>query len=239
MLAIHGRKNDTAEAAALAAEPVRTESLGRMAAGIAHDLNGMLAGISATAGMLAHGADVADARALHGIVDAAMRASLLMRQLMMFARQESLSPAPMDMAALVAAMAPVLGQLRQALEPAPCVADRLALERVLVNLVTNAREAGAQTVRVETGILPADALPADAPFVPRCDHARLAVADDGPGIAPEIAARIFEPYFSTRPDGHGLGLSTAYGLVKQSGGFLLHDSGPLGGARFTILLPRG
>jgi two-component system cell cycle sensor histidine kinase/response regulator CckA len=73
--------------------------------------------------------------------------------------------------------------------------------------------------------------------MPALPYGVLAVEDDGPGVDPKVAARIFEPYFTTRANGQGLGLSSAFGLVKQSGGFLLNEKTPLGGARFAMYLP--
>lgn len=225
---------------------VRTEALGRLAAGIAHDLNGMLAGIGATAELLARRASPKDCEALQAIGEQTGRAAALIRQLLAFAREEEISPAPLDLALLVERLSAPLEaraggvRLELALEAAPAFADALAVERVLINIVANALQALGESHaggRIQLSTAALDDLPEDAPFVRPGRYALLTVADDGPGIPAAIAHRIFEPYFTTRAEGHGLGLSSAFGLVKQQRGYLLHDCGPLGGARFRILLP--
>lgn len=233
--------------------PVRTEALGLLAAGIAHDMNGMLAGISATAQMLAvrPGRSAEDRGDLDDIVGQVDRVAALMRQLLAFARKETLHAAPLDLSAVASGLAPALrahlGTIALELDlahVATVAADRLAIERVLMNLVLNARDAitaapGAHAGRIlmETRQIMPYQRPAAAAFMPPARYVLLSVSDSGPGIESAIAARIFEPYFTTRSDGHGLGLSVAFGLIKQSGGFLVHDRGPLGGARFRIFLP--
>lgn len=222
-----------------------------LAAGLAHDLNNMLGGIVATAELLAArrqrgGEDQQDLRA---IVDQAIRASGLIRQLLAFSRQEMLKPVSIDVAGLPGSLAPMLAALagpdiRLEIVPGAPVqvrADPAALERVLVNLLINARDAmgpGGGRINIFAGRLgPAHLPPGGRRFMPEGVYGVMSLEDNGPGIAPAHAARIFEPYFTTRPNGQGLGLSTAYGLAKQSGGFLLHDRGPMGGARFSLYLP--
>lgn len=237
--------------------PVRTEALGLLAAGIAHDLNGMLAGISATAQMLsARPGRSADDRAdLDDIVAQVNRVATLMRQLLAFARQEALDAEALDCSAVVAGLAHAieaqLGGIRLDCDLAHVAhiqADRLAIERVLMNLVLNARDAivgetpgdgrvATGRILIETRQIMPYQRPATAAFMPPARYVVISVSDSGPGISAAIAARIFEPYFTTRANGHGLGLSVAFGLVKQSGGFLLQDRGPLGGARFRVFLP--
>ncbi|MGL6044452.1 MAG: sensor histidine kinase, partial [Sandaracinobacteroides sp.] len=231
--------------------PVRTQAVGLLAAGLAHDLNNMLGGIVATAELLsARGPRRAsDARDLDAIVDQAVKASGLVRQILAFSRQDLLQPVTADLAQMVgafraalAAMAGRRARLEHVAEAGVLVrVDPTALERVLANLVLNARDAigaGPGHIRLQVGRVPPGATPqAGRGFMPDGSYGAVSVSDDGPGVEPSIAGRIFDPYFTTRADGQGLGLSTAYGLVKQSGGFLLHDTGPLGGARFTLYLP--
>jgi two-component system cell cycle sensor histidine kinase/response regulator CckA len=233
--------------------PVVTQAVGLLAAGLAHDLNNMLGGIVATAELLAARArpDSADGRDLAAIVAQAAKASALIRQILAFSRQDVLQPRVLTLGALLESLLPTLGAMagpRIKLEhavtegPKPMLrADPSALERVIVNLVLNARDAlgqGGGRIRISTARIGPNGLPrAGAAFMPAISYVAVAVEDDGPGIAPAIAARIFEPYFTTKPQGQGLGLATAYGIVKQSGGFLLYDPAPIGGARFTIYLP--
>ncbi len=230
--------------------PVRTEAVGLLAAGIAHDLNNMLGGIVATAELLAmRGLPAEDARDVQAIVDQAARASRLVRQILAFSRQELLKPVTADVGQLVAPLMPMLAalagsgvRLDLALgTPALVRIDPTALERVIVNLVLNARDAAGPRgrIRLSTGRLGPGQLPAEGQaFMPQALYGLISVEDDGPGIADAHVGRIFEPYFTTRPNGQGLGLATVYGLVKQSGGFILHDRGPMGGARFSLYLPQ-
>lgn len=225
---------------ALRARVARAEQLdtvGRMASGLAHDFGNLLAVLQANVELLApQVADRPTASADLGEVRATVeRATLLVRELRDFGRRQVAAPAPLDPGAMVRALEPTLARLlgaRAALrvelvEPLPTlVADRAQLERVLVNLVVNARDAmpdgGTCTVRVApdgtTGLV-------------------LAVRDTGVGMSPEVRARLFEPFWTTKPDGTGLGLPTVLGIVQQGGGRLDVDSAPGAGATFTIRLP--
>lgn len=220
--------------------------MGLLAAGLAHDLNNMLGGIVATAELLKlrFDEDGESARDAAMIVDQATRASGLIRQILAFARQDLLVPQADSLEQLVGRLAPmveVLSGHRIEMRHGPPVQisiDPTAFERAVVNLVLNAKAAGNGRIRISTERVPASILPAAGrTFMPSIPYGAIHVEDDGPGVDPAHAARIFEPYFTTRAGGQGLGLSTAYGLVKQSGGFLLHDRSELGGARFSIYLP--
>lgn len=230
------------------------QAVGLLAAGLAHDLNTMLGGILATAELMAarlpSDSPLQDDLSL--IVGQAERMGALIRQLLAFSRQEVLKPVHLDLAAFLARIAPHLrtmlgSHVTLTLPTSACAAvtvDPGALERVLVNLIANARDAiGTRPGRIVVGcgrLARGHDLPAYAAgIVPPGDWAILWVADDGPGVPPELRARIFEPYFTTKPEGqgYGLGLAVAYGLVKQSGGFLLLDPDVSAGARFVIFLP--
>jgi len=221
-----------------------------LAAGLAHDLNNMLGAIIATTELVSARLDPASesARDLAAVTDQAARAGALIRQILAFSRQEVLQPVSTSFADILSALGPTLAALvgsRANLEigiaaATPLLVDRIAMERVLVNLLLNARDAlqsqqrrGRGHIRIEAG-----QSREAASFMPAGDYGWLSVSDDGPGVDPMHAARIFEPYFTTRPNGQGLGLATAFGLVKQSRGFLLLDRGALGGARFTIYIPQ-
>jgi two-component system cell cycle sensor histidine kinase/response regulator CckA len=211
----------------------------------------MLGGIVATAELLAARAKPGSSEAtdLCAIVDQAGKASHLIRQILAFSRQEMLQPRPVDLAQLFERLAPTLAAVKGPARRLDVVAqpgvialvDPSALERVLLNLVLNARDATGPRGHIRLAsqpILGAERPPAGRAFMRDIAYAMLSVEDDGPGVAPEHEARVFEPYFTTRPQGQGLGLATAYGLVKQSGGYLLLDRSPLGGARFAVYLPR-
>ncbi len=249
----HGRR--AALPAVAGVQPLRTEAVGLLAAGLAHDLNNMLGGIVATAELLSMRAVVhEDARDLDAIVDQAVKASELVRQILAFSRQDLLNPVTAELGEAVERLEPVLAALtgnRVRLEvasgaPVLVRVDPTALERTAINLVLNARDAileagggrGGGLIRVRTARIGPGERPAGGRgFMPALPYGVLAVEDDGPGVDPSVAARIFEPYFTTRKHGQGLGLSSAFGLVKQSGGFLLSEGTPLGGARFAVYLP--
>jgi len=241
---------NTATAAGAAPLVVRTRAVGLLAAGLAHDLNNMLAGIVATAELLRERlGDSSDEGAdLAAIIAQSAKASALVRQILAFSRQETLVPVtePLDrlLDSLGALLEPLVG--RQLQLARGCGADvrvrvdPTALERSVVNLALNARAAAGADghIRLSTEQIEPDGIPAAArAFMPPVSYAVVRVEDDGPGVDPAHVARIFEPYFTTRKGGQGLGLATAYGLVKQSGGFLLYDRSGLGGARFSIFLP--
>ena len=252
-----GSRNATADHRAPAVagvQPLRTEAVGLLAAGLAHDLNNMLGGIVATAELLAmRTRGRADVRDLDAIVDQAVKASELVRQILAFSRQDLLTPVTAELGEALRGLQPVLSALTgpgvrlemERGEPVLIRMDPTALERTAINLVLNARDAiveaggrGRGRIRVRTGrIGPGGRPEAGRGFMPAVPYGVLAVEDDGPGVDPMLAARIFEPYFTTRGQGQGLGLSSAFGLVKQSGGFLLLEPSPLGGARFAVYLP--
>lgn len=249
MSEIPGRNSDTADEA----DAVRLETVGLLAAGLAHDLNALLGGIMATAELMA--ARVAPGSELAAdldlIVDQTERAGGIIRQLLAFSRQEQLAPVRLQPAELIGRMAPVLRalvgkQIGLSLPSRRCGlvrADPQAIERAIMNLVTNARDAiGSRPghIAISCGICRPDAIPAQArSYMQPIAYATLSVSDDGPGVPADIAHRIFDPFFTTKApgEGTGLGLSTAYGLVKQSGGYLLLEPAERRGARFTIYLP--
>jgi PAS domain S-box-containing protein len=229
----------------------KMDAVGRLAGGIAHDFNNMLTVISSYACMLLNeGAgcptfneDMSEIKA------AADRASTLTRQLLAFSRQQVLEPQVIDLNVLVSGVEQMLRRLlpedislRTSLSPTlgPVLADPGQLEQVLVNLVVNARDAmpDGGMITVETMNLDADHFSglagADAP------RAMLAVTDAGCGMSKETQAQIFEPFFTTKEmgSGTGLGLSTAHGIVAQSGGTISVYSELGIGTTFKVCLPQ-
>lgn len=216
----------------------RFEALGRLAAGVAHDFNNLLAVMLGAVEMAEQAlpADEASLRAdLAAAADAARRGRALTRQLLTFARRQESQPQRVDVNALVRGMAELLRrivgprvrlELALAPEAGAVVADPAQAEQVLLNLVTNARDAvpDGGEVRVETARENGDL--------------RLTVRDTGVGIPPEVRPHLFEPFFSTKTDGHGLGLATVYGVVTGAGGRVDVESEPGRGAAFHLRLPR-
>jgi PAS domain S-box-containing protein len=229
----------------------KLEAVGRLAGGVAHDFNNLITAISGYAELGLRRIDAADplARNLGEIRKAADRAASLTRQLLAFGRKQVLKPRVLDLAGTVEQVEDLLRRLvgegvtlEIAVEErsARVRADPVQLEQVLLNLVINARDAmpagGRVTLRIrgtEVGGPGSDELP-PGPYVV------LEVSDTGQGIGPESLPHIFEPFFTTKEvgAGTGLGLSTVYGIVKQSGGNVTVDSEPGRGAVFRVYLPR-
>jgi len=242
--------------AAQMAEGDRLQALGRLAGGIAHDFNNLLAVVLGAADDAANSlgpvSDPAVAGELEQIRQAAQRGAALVRQLLAYARQQVLAPKLVSLNAAVEGMAqllrPLLGRrisLEVTLdEPGRMVRiDPSQLDRVLMNLAMNARQAMPEGGRLclSTGrTLLLQPLAGGPEEVPPGRWTVLEVADTGPGIAPELLPRIFEPFFTSRSQqgGTGLGLATVHGIVRQSGGYLVVDSTPGQGTRIRILLPR-
>ncbi len=224
-------------------EFMRLEAIGRLAGGIAHDLNNMLVAILGFSDLLAQSMVPTDPRLedVRQINDAAERSAELTRQLLAFARRELIQPRKLDLNVIVRYAAgmlrPVLGEnislaLQLSSEVGPIHADRSRVEQILMNLVLNSRDAmprgGQVTVETAGVTLEPDGSPwqqqSEAP--PSGHYAMLAVTDTGHGMDPDTLQHIWEPFFTTKPAGKGtgLGLSVVYGSVKQSGGFVWVNS---------------
>ena len=217
----------------------KMDVVGHLAAGIAHDFNNLLTIILGASEFLLGGSGLGEeARACIEEIDAAgQRAAALTRQLLAFGRQQVLTPRVLDVnevvtdtSKLLARLLPTTVELQLALGrgPLPVWVDRSMLEQVLLNLVINARDAmpAGGTVTIGTAAL--------------AEHVVLAVTDTGVGLTSEVRERAFDPFFTTKAAGQGtgLGLSTVYGLVHQSGGDVGVESEPGAGAVFTVRLPR-
>ena len=234
----------------------RMQAAGRLAGGVAHEVNNMMTGVIGFSEFLLRGLDPDDGRRaeVHEIIRAGTRAADVTRQLLAFTRQQFLRPEVFDLNQVVDGMAKLLRRslgedqaltLRPAPEPMDVRADRGQLEQVLLNLVLNARDA--LSGRGEVVITTAAATRADAVAASHADvevpaehYVLLSVGDSGCGMSPQVQARIFEPFFTTKPvgQGTGLGLSTVYGIIKQSDGFIWVESAEGSGTSFQIYLPR-
>ena len=229
----------------------RLESVGRLAGGIAHDFNNLLTVISGYTEVLLEDHDPTSAIELGEIAAAAQRATTLTQQLLAFSRRQVLQPRVIDLNEIVRSLTPMLTrligehiELTAPLDPdlKPVLADPGQIEQILVNLVVNARDAMPHGGRltIETGNTELDDDYVDRhPEASAGPHAMLAVTDTGVGMTQEILAQVFEPFFTTKPigTGTGLGLSTVYGIVKQSGGAIWIYSEPGRGSSFKVYLP--
>ncbi len=226
------------------------EAIGRLAGGVAHDFNNLLTVISGeTESLLDRLPHESPLRtSVHEIARAADRAASLTQQLLAFGRRQVLIARPVDLNEVVLDLPVLLGHqgagISTHLTPdlPPVSVDRSRLEQVLINLISNARDAmgGRGSLTIATDLVEADASMREGrPWLPGGSWVRLQMTDTGPGIAPEVLPHVFEPFFSTKDAGPatGLGLSTVYGIVKQSDGFVWIQSDPGAGARVTILLP--
>jgi PAS domain S-box-containing protein len=254
---ITDRKRAEEEKAGLEAQlhqAQKLESVGRLAGGVAHDFNNML-------GVILGHAEVALGRVgrdhpahvhLVEIHKAAGRSANLTRQLLAFARKQTIAPKVLDLNETIEGILKMLRRLigediQLAWRPEaglwPVRVDPSQIDQILANLCVNARDAiadvGKLTIETANGTFDADYCAAHAGFVPG-EYVRLAVSDDGCGMDEETLAHIFEPFFTTKTvgEGTGLGLATVYGIVKQNDGFINVCSEPGHGTTFTIYLPR-
>jgi two-component system cell cycle sensor histidine kinase/response regulator CckA len=231
----------------------KMQAIGQLAGGIAHDFNNLLTAISGHCDLLllrqdSDGLDYAD---LVQIRQNANRAASLVGQLLAFSRKQTLMPQHIDLYDVLSDLAHLLNRLmgermRLELQHAPGLglirADKRQLEQVVINLVVNARDAMSEggTIRISTETVTLrQAMHRDRAVVPPGNYALIRVADTGHGIPPDRITKIFDPFYTTkRPgEGTGLGLSTAYGIVKQSGGFIFVDSEPGVGTTFLLYFP--
>ena len=224
-------------------EVLRLEAIGRLAGGIAHDLNNMLVAILGFSDLLARSFSPKDPRLedVEQITRAASQSATLTRQLLAFARRELVRPRLLDLNEIVryavAMLRPVLGEninlvVRLSPKLGGIHADPARVEQILMNLVLNARDAIPQAgrVEIETEVLELEVSPqtwqpeAEAP--PPGRYAVLSVRDTGHGMDTPTLQHIWEPFFTTKPAGQGtgLGLSVVYGSVKQSGGYVWVES---------------
>ena len=232
----------------------KMEAVGRLAGGIAHDFNNLLTAIRGNAELMSHRVkhDPAMAAEVDEILHAADRAASLTRQLLAFSRKQVLQPVALDINDIVSSVSRMARRLigtgvQLQLELAPTVAQVLAdpaqIEQVLLNLIVNARDAmpsgGLITVRTANVQLEADSPEMSQPGLAPGPFVLLAVDDDGIGMDQATQARIFEPFFTTKETGRGtgLGLSTVYGIVRQTGGAISVVSDRGRGASFRVYLP--
>jgi two-component system, cell cycle sensor histidine kinase and response regulator CckA len=231
----------------------RLDILGRLAAGIAHDFNNLLGAIMNYAGFVAdETAGLPEVRHdAEQIQAAARRAAELTRQLLTFARQEETQPEMLDLSAIITGLrdlvctsigAGIELRISPAADLGAVMADRGQMERVVLNLAVNARDAMPEggTLTIATGVTElggeyARLYPGARPG----RYAELTVTDTGTGIPADVAARMFEPFYTTKGagEGTGLGLSTVYGIVTRAGGTIGVDSAEGTGTTFRVYLP--
>lgn len=236
------------------AQSQKMQAIGQLAGGIAHDFNNVLTAIIGFSDLLlaSHRPTDPSFQDIMNIKQNANRAAALVRQLLAFSRRQTLRPEVIQFGDTLADLHMLLGRLlgeKVGLEVVhgrdlwPIRADTSQLEQVIVNLAVNARDAmpnGGRVTIATRNVSAEEKLPYKTPGMPAADYVLIEVSDTGTGIPPEIIENIFEPFFTTKPvgQGTGLGLSTVYGIVKQTGGFVYCSSEMGKGTTFHILLPR-
>jgi two-component system cell cycle sensor histidine kinase/response regulator CckA len=236
------------------AQGQKMQAVGQLAGGIAHDFNNMLTAIIGFSDFLLMNHRPTDPafQDIMNIKQNANRAAGLVRQLLAFSRQQTLRPQVLQLGDVLSELSILLGRLLgenieltldQASDLWPVKADLHQFEQVIINLAVNARDAmpdgGKLTIR--TGNLgEAESRGMGHAELPPGEYVSIEVKDTGCGMTPEVKHKIFEPFFSTKEIGRGtgLGLSTVYGIVKQTGGFIFADSEIGNGTTMRVYLPR-
>lgn len=231
----------------------KMQAIGQLAGGVAHDFNNLLTAISGHCDLLLlrHDQGDGDYADLVQIHQNANRAAALVGQLLAYSRKQNLQPEILDLRNTLSDSTHLLNRLvgeRITLtldhDPglSPIRADKRQLEQVLMNLVVNARDAmpDGGNIRIETeNTVLSEGLSRDRVTVPAGKYVVLRVHDTGTGIPEDKRTKIFEPFWTSKNpgEGTGLGLSTAYGIIKQTGGYIFVDSNIGVGTTFSILIP--
>ena len=233
----------------------KMEAIGRFAGGVAHDFNNLLTAILGYTELLIGDARDDDPQRpyLVEVRSAAERAAHLTRQLLAFSRKQVVQPRLLDLNAVIIGFERMLRRLipenvQLTIRPGDdlglALADRVQLEQVVMNLAVNARDAmpDGGALQIETARVSVAGAGAEDPpgALAPGDYIRLTVTDTGTGMTEDVAAHVFEPFFSTKTGekGTGLGLATVYGIVRQSGGHISVRTQAAGGSAFDIYLPR-
>ncbi len=248
--------SDATELKTLEAQFVQSQKMqavGQLAGGVAHDFNNLLTAINGHCDLmlLRHDSSDTDYADLMQIRQNANRAAALVRQLLAFSRKQTLRPKTLHLYDTLSELTHLLNRLlgekvKLTIDHDPDLfpvrVDERQLEQVVMNLVVNARDAmpdgGVVHLKTRRAVLSED-LERDRATVPSGRYVVIEVTDTGVGIAKDKIAKIFEPFYTTKKvgEGTGLGLSTAYGIIKQTGGFIFADSEPGIGTTFLVYLP--
>jgi two-component system cell cycle sensor histidine kinase/response regulator CckA len=247
---------DATELKSLEAQFVQSQkmqAIGQLAGGVAHDFNNLLTAISGHCDLLIlrHGESDPDYRDLDQIRQNSNRAAALVGQLLAFSRKQTLQTQSLDLEQVLSDHTHLLNRLvgektqltlTHGHKMKSVRADKRQLEQVIMNLVVNARDAmggvGEIAISTEMKTLTQPELK-DRAKIPAGEYCMIKITDQGCGISPEKLPRIFEPFYTSKKtgEGTGLGLSTVYGIVKQTGGFIFVDSAVGVGSTFEVLFP--
>ena len=236
------------------AQSQKMQAVGQLAGGIAHDFNNLLTAMIGFCDLLLmrHKPGDPSFGDIMQIKQNANRAANLVRQLLAFSRQQKLQPRVLSVTDVLAELSNLLRRLIgenielkliHDRDLGPVLVDQGQLEQVIINLAVNARDAmangGQLTVRTKNTTT-TQAMSRGSEEMPPGQYTLISISDTGVGIPPENLDRIFDPFFSTKEvgSGTGLGLSTVYGIVRQTGGYIFVESAPGQGANFSIYLPQ-
>ncbi len=237
------------------AQSQKMQAIGQLAGGVAHDFNNLLTAIQLRLDELLHRHPVGDPsyEGLNEIRQTGVRCADLVKKLLSFSRKQTVQRETLDLGEVISEFEVLLRRLLREdvkLETEygrdlPLVrADKSQLETAVMNLAVNARDAvraqGGGVVRIRTCRLnQAQAVALGFANAGPGEHAMIEVADNGPGIPPDVLSKIFEPFYTTKPvgEGTGLGLATVYGIVDKAEGYIHVESAPAQGAAFRIFLP--
>ncbi|GLQ07328.1 hybrid sensor histidine kinase/response regulator [Sneathiella chinensis] len=236
------------------AQSQKMQAVGQLAGGIAHDFNNLLTAMIGFCDLLLLRHQVGDQSYsdISQIKQNANRAAGLVRQLLAFSRQQTLRPKVTDLTEVLAELSNLLRRLigeaigleiKHARDLWLVKVDQSQFEQVIINLAVNARDAmsgeGQLSFRTENYVVRQRGVDADK-LVPPGEYILIRVSDTGTGIPEDVLAKIFDPFFTTKKvgEGTGLGLSTVYGIIKQTGGFIFAENNPDRGITFKIYLPR-
>ena len=237
------------------AQGQKMEAVGTLAGGIAHDFNNVLTAIIGFSDLLLQTHKPADPayKNIVSIKSSANRAAELVAQLLAFSRRQTLQPKVLQLGDVLTDLSVLLNRLLGEKIDLKIVsgrdlwlvkADRTQLEQVMINLSVNARDAmmpkgGRLTVRTRN-IAERESQKLEGEGVARGEYVLIEVEDTGAGMTAEVMAKVFEPFFTTKAvgKGTGLGLATVYGIVKQTGGYIIPTSEPGEGTTFRVYLPR-
>jgi len=248
---------DTTEQRALEmqiAQSQKMQAVGQLAGGIAHDFNNMLTAIIGFSDFLLMNHRPTDPafQDIMNIKQNANRAAGLVRQLLAFSRQQTLRPQVLQLGDVLSELSILLGRLLgenieltldQASDLWPVKADLHQFEQVIINLAVNARDAmpdGGKLAIRTANVSELQSRELGLSHVPPGEYVMIEVQDSGCGMSEEVKHKIFEPFFSTKEIGRGtgLGLSTVYGIIKQTGGYIYADSEEGNGTTMRVYLPR-
>jgi two-component system cell cycle sensor histidine kinase/response regulator CckA len=248
---------DTTEQRALEmqiAQGQKMQAVGQLAGGIAHDFNNMLTAIIGFSDFLLMNHRPTDPafQDIMNIKQNANRAAGLVRQLLAFSRQQTLRPQVLQLGDVLSELSILLSRLLgenielkldQASDLWPVKADLHQFEQVIINLAVNARDAmpdGGKLVIRTANVSENQSRELGQKHLPAGEYVLIEVSDTGTGMSPEVMQKIFEPFFSTKEIGRGtgLGLSTVYGIVKQTGGYIFPESEQGRGTIMRVYLPR-